>query len=248
MNVETIDRLESIRQELDRQGRVRVSDLAAQLNVSEMTVRRDLDMLVDEGAAQRIRGGALAAGPQSFADRFQRNSRAKSRVADKLLELVGEGGAIGIDASSTLQRLAVRLGAQRDLTVLTNSPDTFAVLQEHAGVTALLTGGELDKRTGSLVGPMASRAARDLSLRRLFVSAAALDVTVGTTETSLEEADVKLALGEVAAEIIVAVDSSKLGHRSTARTFMLDRVDVLVTDLDPSDHRLDPYRELVRLI
>jgi DeoR family fructose operon transcriptional repressor len=248
MNVETIDRLELIRKQLDRDGRVRVSDLATELDVSEMTVRRDLDMLVDEGVAQRVRGGALAARPQSFADRFQRNSRAKARVADKLLDLVGEGGAIGIDASSTLQRLAVRLGAQRDLTVLTNSPDTFAVLQDHAGVTALLTGGELDKRTGSLVGPMASRAARDLSLRRLFVSAAAVDATLGTTEMSLEEADVKLALGEVAAEIIVAIDSSKLGHRAAARTFMLDRVDILVTDLDPGHTRLDAYRDHVRLI
>lgn len=248
MNVETIDRLELIRKQLDREGRVRVSDLATELDVSEMTVRRDLDMLVDEGVAQRVRGGALAAGPQSFADRFRRNSRAKARVADKLLDLIGEGGAIGIDASSTLQRLAARLGPQRDLTVLTNSPDTFAVLQDHAGVTALLTGGELDKRTGSLVGPMASRAARDLSLRRLFVSAAAVDATLGTTEMSLEEADVKLALGEVAAEIVVAIDSSKLDHRAAARTFSLDRVDILVTDLDPDHSRLDAYRDHVRLL
>jgi len=71
----------------------------------------------------------------------------------------GTGGAIGIDASSTLQRLAGRLGAVRDLTVLTNGPETFRALQEHAGITALLTGGELDTRTGSLVGPLAARAA-----------------------------------------------------------------------------------------
>ncbi len=111
--------------------------------------------------------------------------------------MVGTGGAIGIDASSTLQRLAARLGGVRDLTVLTNGPDTFRALQEHPGITALLTGGELDTRTGSLVGPLAARAARDVMLRRLFVSAAAVDPELGSSESTLEEADVKVALGGV---------------------------------------------------
>ncbi|MCZ7528521.1 MAG: DeoR/GlpR family DNA-binding transcription regulator [Acidimicrobiia bacterium] len=247
MNVEALDRLDRIRQRLERDGRVRVAELAGLLDVSEMTIRRDLDLLAETGVVQRVRGGAVAVGPQPFAERFRHHGRAKARIADKLLELVGEGGAIGIDASSTLQRLAVRLGGCRDLTVVTNGPDTFAALQDHAGVTALLTGGELDRRTGSLVGPLAVRAARDLLLRRLFVGAAAVDPRLGTSESSLEEADVKLALGEAAAEVVVALDSSKLGHRAPARAFPLDRVDVLVTELDPADPRLDGYRELVTL-
>jgi DeoR family fructose operon transcriptional repressor len=204
-------------------------------------------MLVDEGIAQRVRGGAVATGPQEFATRFRQNARAKAKVADKLLALVGTGGAIGIDASSTLQRLATRLGEARDLTVLTNGPDTFRTLQEHAGVTALLTGGALDPRTGSLVGPLAARAADDVMLRRLFVSGAALDPALGSSESTLEEADVKLALSRSAAEVVLAVTSSKLGHRAPARAFPLDRVDLLVTELDPSDARLDPYRERVRI-
>jgi DeoR family transcriptional regulator, fructose operon transcriptional repressor len=161
---------------------------------------------------------------------------------------VGTGGAIGIDASSTLQRLAARLTEARDLTVLTNGPDTFRALQEHSGVTALLTGGELDPRTGSLVGPLASRAAHDVLLRRLFVSAAAADPTHGSSESTLEEAEVKLALAGSAGEVVLAVDASKLGHRATAHAFPLERVDVLVTELDPTDPRLDPFREHVQCV
>jgi DeoR family fructose operon transcriptional repressor len=162
--------------------------------------------------------------------------------------LVGDGGAIGIDASTTLQRLSVHLGDMRDLTVVTNGQDTFAALQDKPGVTALLTGGQLDPRTGSLVGPLATRTAHDVLLRRLFMSAAALHPAHGTSEATLEDAEVKLALADVAAEVVVAVDSSKLGQRAPARGLAPERVRVLVTELDPDDVRLDPYRERWELL
>jgi DeoR family fructose operon transcriptional repressor len=248
VNVDALERLDLMRRRLATDGRIRVADLAIELDVSEMTIRRDLDLLVDEGVATRVRGGAVAIGPQGFEARFRQHARAKGRIAEKLLDLVGTGGAIGIDASSTMQRLASRLAAQRDVTVLTNGPDTFRALQDHAGVTALLTGGELDARTGSLVGPLATRAALDILLRRFFTSAAAVDPDVGASESTLEEAEVKIALAGAAAEVVLAVDSSKLGHRATAHSFAWDRVDVLVTDLGPDDARLTPYRDVVRVL
>jgi DeoR family fructose operon transcriptional repressor len=248
VNVEALERLERMRRQLDTDGRIRVAELAVELDVSEMTIRRDLDLLVDEGIATRVRGGALATGPQGFDARYRQHSRAKGRIAEKLIDLVGTGGAIGIDASSTMQRLAVRLAEARDVTVLTNGPDTFRALQEHAGVTALLTGGELDPRTGSLVGPLATRAARDLLLRRLFISAAGADATVGASETTLEEAEVKISLAGSASEIILAVDSSKLGHRAAAHGFSWDQVDFLVTELEPEEPRLAAYREVVKVL
>lgn len=248
MSVDAIARLERIRAELDSLGRVRVSDLARSLRVSEMTVRRDLDALAELGVVHRVRGGALALGPQPFADRYGQQARAKDEIADKLVALVGDGGAIGLDASTTLQRLAARLDAARDLTAVTNSVESFGVLDAHPGVTALLTGGQLDPRTGSLVGPLAARAARDVLLRRLFVSAAGIDPRHGTSESTLEEAEVKLALAEVAGQIVVAVDSTKLDHRGAARCLPVERIDVLVTDLDPSDRRLDGYRERCQIL
>lgn len=248
MSLDALDRLTRIESKVRTDGRVRVVDLAEELAVSEMTIRRDLDALAEQGMVQRVRGGAVASGPQPFADRFSRHVRAKDRIAAKLGALVGDGGAIGIDASSTLQRLAGHLGDVRDLTVVTNGQDTFAALQDRPGVTALLTGGRLDARTGSLVGPIVTRSARSLLLRRLFVSAAALDPVHGTSETTLEDAEAKLALADVAADVVVAVDSSKLGHRVAAHGLTPDRVTRLVTELDPADPRLDPYRELWEIL
>lgn len=248
MNLDGIERLESIRQQLDINGAVKIDDLATEHGVSKMTIRRDLDLLVDEGVAHRVRGGATALGPQQFAQRYERHAKEKARIAEKLMGLVGAGGAIGIDASTTMQRLAVKLSSARDLTVLTNGPDTFRSLQPHAGVTALLTGGELNAETGSLIGPLATRATDQLLLRRLFVGAAALDPDLGSSEVSLPEAEVKLALAASASEVVLAVDSSKLGHRSPARCFELSNVSILVTELEPDSSRLDPYRDLVQLV
>lgn len=248
MNLDGIERLESIRRRLDVNGAVSIVDLATEHDVSKMTIRRDLDLLVGEGVAQRVRGGATAIGPQQFAQRYEHHAKAKGRIAEKLLELVGAGGAIGLDASTTMQRLAVGLSGARDLTVLTNGPDTFRSLQAHGGVTALLTGGALNEETGSLIGPLAARAADQLLLRRLFVSAAALDPDLGSSEASLAEAEIKLALAASASEVVLAVDSSKLGHRSPARCFNLSNISILVTELEPDNSSLDPYRDLVQLV
>jgi DeoR family transcriptional regulator, fructose operon transcriptional repressor len=247
VSVDAFDRLERICEEVDSQGRVRVSDLAADLAVSEMTIRRDLDALAEQGRLRRVRGGALALGPQRFSERFGVQARGKERIAAKLLALVPETGAVGMDASSTLLRLATSLAGARQLTVATNGLEAFNALRERSGVTVLLTGGEHDPRTGSLVGPLAARSARALTLDRLFVSAAGLSAD-GTVEATLEEAEVKLALAEVSADIVVAVDHTKLGRQSLARCLPLERVSILVTDLDPRDGRLSPYRRGVKVL
>jgi DeoR family transcriptional regulator, fructose operon transcriptional repressor len=247
MSVDAFDRLERICDEVDALGRVKVSDLAVDLSVSEMTIRRDLDTLAEQGRLRRVRGGALALGPQRYSERFGVQARAKERIAAKLASLVPESGAIGMDASSTLQRLATSIAGARQLTVATNGLESFNALRERSGVTVLLTGGQHDPRTDSLVGPLAVRAARDLSLDRLFLSAAGL-TPEGTTEATLEEAEVKLALAEVSTEIVVAVDHTKLERQGVARCLGLDRVGVLVTDLDPKDARLAAYRKAVKVL
>lgn len=241
-------RAAAIRALLEEGHPVHVATLAGELGVSEMTIRRDLRELEAGGVARRVRGGAVAVGPAPFPERHGHQSRAKARIAAKLSPLVGATGAIGIDASSTLLRLAAAMQGARDLSVVTNGLDTFATLQRKPGITALLTGGQLDARTGSLVGALANRAAGEMLLRRLFVSAAALDTDVGSSESCLEEAEVKRSFAAVASEIILAVDSSKLGTRAVAQTFDWSEISLLVTELSPESSRLDPYRKVVALL
>ncbi len=245
-NASAEERIAWLRKQLDSAGTVTITAAASALGVSEMTIRRDMAELEERGSAQRVRGGLRAVGPQTFAQRRDRMARAKARVATKLADLVPATGAIAVDASSTIMRLAANLPAARDLTVITNGPDTFAILQQ-PGISPLLTGGALDPRTGSLIGPLACRAAQQMSVRRFFASAAAVDPTTGTLEETLEEAEVKRALAANADEMVLGIDSSKLRARALAVGFEWNSVDVLVTELDPDDERLRPYRDLAEL-
>jgi len=247
-NLATEQRLDWLRDLLEREGALRLTDVAVDLGVSEMTVRRDLQQLESLGVARRVRGGAVALTPTAFADRHKAHARAKSKIAQKLVGLVPATGAIGVDASSTVMRMSRALESRRDLVVLTNGLDAFHAVAAVPGVRPVLTGGELDPRTGSLVGPLAAQAAGQLMLRRLFLSSAGVDPELGTGETCLEEADVKQALARVSEDVVLAVDASKLGARGTALGLTWDQVRVLVTDLDPGSPRLDPYRDKVELL
>jgi DeoR family fructose operon transcriptional repressor len=241
-------RLQWLRNRLSADGAVTIAGAADALHVSEMTIRRDLAELEERGSARRVRGGATAAGPKPFAERHTVAARAKSRIAAKLASLVPPTGSVAFDASSTIMRLAASMDAVRDLTVLTNSPETFAALQGQPGVQPLLTGGRLDPTTGSLVGPLAYRSASQLAVEVFFASAAALDPVAGALEATLDEAEVKRSIAAGAASVVLAVDASKLDGRAVAVGLDWDAIDTLVTDLDTTDERLDPFRRLASIL
>jgi DeoR family transcriptional regulator, fructose operon transcriptional repressor len=240
-------RLAVLAERLAERGSITIAQAAVELAVSEMTIRRDLVELEDRGVARRVHGGALPVGPQTFAKRTQSHARAKGQIAAKLARLIPANGTIAFDASSTVMRVAAALTGARDLTVLTNGPETFAALQGRAGVTPMLTGGVLDSRTGSLVGALAGWSARQLATSRFFMSCSAANVVAGATELVAEEADVKRSIAAGAGEVIVAADSSKLDQRATIVCLDWSAIKVLVTELDPGDHRLDNYRSVVTL-
>ncbi len=242
------ERLRWLNERLTTGGSVTIADSAEALGVSHMTIRRDLVELEERGTARRVRGGAKAVGPQTFDMRHHTSARAKSRIAAKLAEFIPESGAIALDASSTVLRLTSALRDVRDIVVLTNGPETFAALQDLPGVAPLLTGGALDQRTGSLVGPLACRAASQLSVGTFFASAAAIAVNTGALEATLEDAEVKRCLAANAERVIVGIDASKLDARGLALGIEWGQVDLLVTDLAASDERLAPFRAVVEVV
>lgn len=242
------ERLSLVRGLVAERGSVRIGELAADFGVSEMTIRRDLDELETLGLARRVRGGAVALGPEPFAQRHRHNARSKARIADKLISLLPVVGTVGLDASTTVHRMAATLDKARDLALVTNGYDSFQALLEKPGITVSLTGGSQEPRTGSLVGPMAVKVAQSFLYDCFVCSGAALDPDVGSSEASVAEAEVKRAFAATSSRIILAADGSKLGTRARARMFDLDDIDVLVTDLEPDDGRLDPYRDLVQIV
>jgi DeoR family fructose operon transcriptional repressor len=246
-NLASHRRLDWVRGQLERSGTVEIKESAKVLGVSEMTVRRDLEQLEKMGFARRVRGGAVAAGPPPVAERARQNAIAKAVIAQKLAELVPTRGAVAVDASSTMMGLVSHVQDSSELTVLTNGPETFNALRQKRGLVPILTGGQLEPRTGSLVGPIACQSSGHLLLQKLFVSAAAVDPVVGASEECAEEAEVKRVLAAMASEVVLAVDSSKLDDRAVAVSLEWGDVNVLVTELDPEDPRLHRYSSLVEV-
>ncbi len=228
---------------------VSVEDLVSRFSVSAMTVHRDLAGLETDGLIRRFRGGAIAVPtPRTFGDRLTQRATAKKEIARKALAFVPESGRISLDASTTISTLASAIGGREGLTVCTNALQTFSILTPLEGVHPLLTGGAPEPVTGSLVGPLANRSARELRTDLFFLSAAALDPHDGTAEVSLLESEIKRTFAERTEKAVLCLDSSKLGSREAARALPLSDISVLITELDPADTLLDPYRELVEVL
>ncbi len=233
---------------LERDQLLRIADAATALGVSQMTIRRDLEELEEEGRLRRVRGGAMPVlGPAPFAARRGVRMRAKAIIAEKTLPLVPRQGAVAMDASSTVGTLAMKLGPRANLLVASNSYPTYLALRGTPGVRSVLIGGETEDITDSFVGPVALRAVESLRYTRFFASATALHPQLGASEVSLHEAEVKRTFQRLGRELVLCLDSSKLGQTSVAAGFALESVSVLVTELDPTDPRLDPFRDVVEI-
>lgn len=237
------ERRHAIIERVNRDGSAGLDELAAELRVSSMTVRRDLDDLEAGGQLRRVRGGAVALnGPRQFGERRAVRTRAKQVIAAKAAAFLPTSGAIALDASSTVGTLAAMLAAHPGLVVATNSYENFTTARV-SDVRAVLIGGELDDATGSFVGKVACDAASSMLYRRFFTSAAALDPRQGSSEASLAESQVKRAFAERSQHVVLCVDSSKLGGVAVSAAFRLHEVEALITELSPEDPRLDAYRE-----
>lgn len=224
--------------------RVSLAAAAGELGVSEMTVRRDLNTLELDGIARRVRGGAVYSGPVSFQGRERTFAEEKRLIARKLLPLVPDTGVIAMDSSTTMHRLAQLLVGSGDLVVVTNGLLTFTALQERPGLIAILTGGAADRRSDSLVGPVATASLEGMRFSSFFTSTAALDVDA-CYEDTLEEAEIKRAFARSSHRTVLGAHSEKLNATATAASVSLRLVTTLATELDASDPEVSAYRSTI---
>lgn len=243
----TAARRTKLEEMLSEGGRIDLAEAARAFAVHQMTIRRDLEALEAEGIARRVRGGAIFVGADDYRQRQVRNLQAKRRIAEKLVPLVRANDAIGLDASTTMLQMAAALPDLGRVNVVTNGLATFQALQGRAGVRSYLTGGESEEQNVALIGSFAISALSNFLLTSCFISATCVDPVVGMSDSTIAEVEVKRAMAATAGRTVLGVDSTKLGTRSVARGLPLSSIDLLVTELAPSDSRLDPFRDLVAL-
>jgi DeoR/GlpR family transcriptional regulator of sugar metabolism len=239
------ERLVSLVHELQAAGRVDIPVAASRLGTTQMTIRRDLDVLVRRGVARRVRGGAvsvLARGDEiPYWMRQLESSEAKTRIGAAAARLLKDGEAVAIDSGTTALDCARAL-LERRLTVVTVSLRAAALVADSPTINLILPGGQVRRDEQALVGPAAVAGVAGLRLDAVIIGACGLaDGTV--TAYDIGDAAVKRALIEVSARVIVVAEASKLERTGMAVVCAASRVDVLVTDGGASIAALKPWRD-----
>ena len=229
-------RHQMILQEAITWGQVRVKELAVKLGVHEMTVRRDLDLLAEQGVLERFHGGARiaqkASEEVSYSLRSNENQDAKTNIARAALELIRDGDTVALDASTTALALA-QLLAVRAVNVVVTSLDAANALAA-AGLPFTLIGGEFHARARSFVGALATGLLKRLHPDKVFFSSKGFTPSAGFTDAHLPETEMKERLIQSSALVIALLDHTKFSRVALHTIAELEHVDVIITDREPS--------------
>lgn len=213
-------------------GFASLPDLAEQLNVSESTVRRDLDFLEEVGTAKRTHGGVFYTGPSPKLPHFDERQPAqwdkKRRIAQEAVKLIEDGDTVLLDGGSTTYEVA-QLLVGRPLQIVTNSLPVANLFASNADHDLVLLGGYVYPRTGVALGPYANDMLEKLSVRRTIMSVAGITER-GFFNSNLLLVETERAMMRAADAVIVVADSSKFGRQSLAHLCGLDEVQHLVVD------------------
>jgi len=224
-----------------REGFVSVTRIAAELGVSEMTIRRDLSRLEARGQVIRTHGGAVMperrrslaidVDEPSFDHRDRRNAAAKAAMARAAVGLIAPGATIGLDVGTSAYRLARALAERSGLKIFTNSLRAASLLGGGAH-QIYLPGGQLRGGELSICGSIALAQLRNYWLDTVFIGVSGI-TEAGCFDYSLEDTEVKQVYIERAAEVVVLCDASKFGRMSVVRVCDFEAVDVLITEAAP---------------
>ena len=239
--------LDRVRQD----GAVRVADLVRELDVSDMTVRRDLEVLHDQGLLEKVHGGAtapsrLASFEPAFVTKAALQQDEKAAIAAEAAKLVEPGMALAISAGTTTYVLASMVADIPGVTVVTNSLRVSDILnrQGRRDQTVILTGG-VRTPSEALVGPFATALLRTVHVDIVFMGVHGMDAKAGYTCPNLMEAETDRALIEAGRRLVVVADHSKWGVVGIASIARLDQADLLITDTAMAPEALAVLRETV---
>ncbi|HEX4247701.1 MAG TPA: DeoR/GlpR family DNA-binding transcription regulator [Pseudonocardia sp.] len=216
---------------LETQGRVRIAELVALLDVSEPTVRKDLSALEQHRLLRRTHGGAIAVRPRfepTIDDRAALHGEAKDLIAAACLTEISRGDSIFLDSGTTVQRIADLL-SEPHVNVLTNALGVAAALADRPGIRHTLLGGSVRSLGGTLVGPVALDTLRRFTVNVAFLSASGF-TGAGISVADVADAQVKQAVIGRARRVVVALDSSKFGIDDFVAVCELGRIDLVITE------------------
>lgn len=236
-----IERQRAILDKLNEDKSVRVVDLSKLFNVTEETVRRDLDKLEKRNLLQKTYGGAVCIDEgekeveeYSFDCRIQQNSEGKNKIGKAIAKLIEDGETLMIDSSTTCLEVLKHVEGLKKLTVITNGLGTMTLASKLKDINLIGTGGTYREKSISFVGPTAKNNIMSYYADKAIISCNGIDKQRGIMESSEFEAEIKQCFILAAREVILAVDSDKVDKSSIHRLANWEAIHCIVTD-EPLD-------------
>jgi DeoR family transcriptional regulator of aga operon len=245
-------RLTSILTALQKSGSVSVEGLSKELQVSHVTVRRDLDTLETRGLLRRTHGGAVSIEPffyepfrndRSFQAQVEKFADEKRRIGRAAAALIKKGDIIALTPGTTTTEVVRGLPMNHNITVVTSTVNVAMELSKRKDLNVYVTGGHLHGDWFSLVGPTAAQSLSRLTIHILFIGADGIDAQSGVSCYDPEEAQLNAAMVKHARKKVAVVDHSKFGIVAGWRICPTNELDVLVTDSSVTDETVAPFEE-----
>lgn len=248
-----IERKKLILEQLQRDKKVIVADLAKVFDVTEETIRRDLEKLEREGFAQKIYGGAVL--KESFNVDLPYAVRKRSNVTDKqyiaglIADMIQDGDSIMLDASSTALFVAQNIKSKKNITIITNSVEIVCEIADRNSWKVISTGGTLKEGALALVGSQAIKTINNYHVDIAVFSCKGISSDCGLTDSNENDAEIKKAIISSAHRKILAVDHSKFDIVSFVDIAALKDIDLVVTDRKPDENWVDVFeKERIEII
>lgn len=246
-------RFSTILTDLQQTGQVLVEKLSAQLNVSVVTIRRDLDALEQKGLLRRTHGGAVSIEPlfyeifrrdQSFLAQVERAADEKRRIGRAAAALITPGETIALTPGTTTTEVIRGLPMNYNITVVTNTVNVAMELSKRKDVYVFVTGGHLHGEWFSLVGSAALKALENMLINTMFIGADGMDANWGASCFNADEAELNSTMMRLARRRVAVVDSGKLGVVANWRICKATELNVLLTDTAATDEMVAPFQKL----
>lgn len=241
------ERRAKILETLSTNGRCKVIDLSQILNVSEVTIRQDLDLLEKQGLLRRTHGGAMLTSKSNVEKPFKLEetsfSNEKEKIAQAALDMIPDGATIILDVGTTVTALARNMTNKKNLTVITNGLNIATILENNPDITVIVTGGTLRSKQHSLVNPYAQFILENIYADIAFIGVSGIEAERGITNVNTAEAEIKALFTKSARQKIVLADSSKVGNISMAKICSLNAIDTLITDNQADPLELSKLQE-----
>lgn len=231
---------------LEEAGQLSVIELSARFDVSEVTIRQDLQALSEQGLLLRTRGGALSTNtlPEfSFDVRQQQQAAEKTRIGQAAARLITPGDTIILDASTTAQAIIPFIKTIPELIVITNSLKLAISLLDAPQIQVILPGGNLRRESISLVGHPQDDMLKSIHVQLGFFGARGVSVPEGLTDVNLDEVAMKRAMVKQCRRVVGVADSRKWGNVAAATFAPLEQIDTLITDNNAPLHLVEQLRQ-----